>query len=182
MKLWLTLISALWILTTIFVFLHWRKHRFAEPLASRQNIPSQAAATSYHGGIPFNDISDEQYTQILHIPAPPDYWGHPITPHSERGPIIPDVATTDEDASAHNADEAYVRLSEESALYPSSCLTVSTGPSVEREVTILKGLIASQPVSPSIHPSHAAGGSTGPPSDTKQIDWSARSSLQIGGH
>jgi hypothetical protein len=181
MKLWLTHASALWVLTAIFVFLHWRKHRFAEPLASRQTIPAQVTATLYHGGIPFNNIGDEGYTQIFHVPAPPDYWGHPSTPLSaERGPIIPDIATSDEDASVNNAGEASMRQSEESAAYPSSSLTVSTGPSVGRDVANLKGIVASQSVSPSVPSSRAAGASTGPPSNTEQIDWSARSSLQNG--
>jgi hypothetical protein len=183
----LTPTSALWVLTAMFVFLHWRNHRFAD---SSRNITSQStAAPVYHGEIPFNDMGNRTYNQVLRVPAPADCWGQPIiTPMSDRGPIIPDTTTTEEEESP--------RASEEAASYPPSGATFSTGSPVlepasyppsgltfsaespaEGGVIDLKGFIASH-LAPSTHhiTSHTASEATGPPSDTEQIDWSARPS------
>jgi hypothetical protein len=172
----------------MFIFLHWRKHRFA--VSSRNITPQSTAAPVYHGEIPFNDMGNRTYTQVLRVPAPADYWVQPIiTPMSDRGPIIPDITTTEEGESQRASEEAasYPPSSAtfstgspvlEPASYPPSGLTFSAESPAEGGVLDLKRFIASHLAS-STHriTSHTAGEATGPPSDTEQIDWSARSSL-----
>jgi hypothetical protein len=136
------------------------------------NFPPQATTRLQLGNIPFHDITGLHYPDVFHISAPSSPWGHPVTPPSERYPVIPDT-TTDEDSSVYG--------SEGRVQYPSSGLTfTSPGSECGERVMDFGDLMAHQPVTASIHHRNTeTGKASGPPSDTQQIDWSERSSIQV---
>jgi hypothetical protein len=170
-KAMLTCISALWILTTSFIYLNWRKYRSVSTVNLSQNTnliyATNAISPRSHRGIPFQDISQTQYPEVFHVPAP---WDRPITPPGYRQPVISDTSTS----RTSEGDRSI-------APDPLSSLTFacSAKSSLDEGPVDLKSFIRRQPKSIIAVPKRAAATPSVAPADTEQRDWSARSSLNI---
>jgi hypothetical protein len=170
----LTRVSALWILTTSFIYLNWRKYRSVSTVNFSQNTnltyATNAISPILHRGIPFQDISQIHHPEVFHIPAPPNPWDRPITPPGCRQPIIPDSSTS-------RTSEGDRSITQD----PLSGLTFawSDKSSPDEGPMDLKRFIRRQPKSIVTVPKRAAVAPSVPPPDTEQRDWSARSSLNV---
>jgi hypothetical protein len=142
------------------------------PAPAPESFPPQATTRPYLGDIPFHDIDGPRYPDVFHVFAPPSPWERPITPPSERYPVIPDT-TTEEDGSAYGS-EGHVQ-------YPSSALTfTSPGSSCGESVMDFGDFMANQHApEPSHQRNTVVGKASGPPNNTQQIDWSGRPSIQV---
>ncbi|KAF1913774.1 hypothetical protein BDU57DRAFT_322263 [Ampelomyces quisqualis] len=133
----------------------------------------QQSTLSHHAAIPFQDISNTNYTGAFHIPAPSDPWNwhRSRTPPEPRQQIIPDPAPTDESRSGPPSQdiprEPFARLA-----------FGSPEPSTRESSMDIKTFILCAPAAAAAeYRAPAKHQSTGPPGDTQQLDWSEGSSL-----